>query len=50
MNYFSRHKKLFLGITLVSFMSFLFLVWTFYNLINVPLLASTASPVIISLD
>lgn len=50
MNYFSRHKKLIVGTILLFFMSFLFLIWTFYNLINAPLLAENAAPLILTLD
>ncbi len=50
MNYFLRHKKLIVGIILLFFMSFLLFGFTFYKVINAPLLAENASTIIISLD
>jgi UPF0755 protein len=47
---FLRHKKLITIIITVLFMSVLFLLGTLNNLINAPLLAQNASPVIITLD
>lgn len=50
MNYFSRHKKLWLTLIALFFMSFVFLFWAFTNLVNAPLLADNALPLIITID
>lgn len=45
-----RHKKLIFSIIILFFMSFLLVAWYLNTLINAPLLAHNASPILITLD
>jgi UPF0755 protein len=47
---FLRHKKLVVCSITLFFMSFLFLLLTLYKMVNAPLLADNASPVLIALN